>query len=56
MTEQDDKFKKQLTKAVDTLYKLNLDFGSCLDDGLENKVDQVQNLLHKQLTDMKKHE
>lgn len=44
-------FKRRLEDADDALYKLNLEYGNLLNDGLEDKVDQLQNLLRKQLNE-----
>ena len=50
-------FKKSLDATIDALYKLNFWHGQLLNDGLEDKVDQLQNLLTAQLNDiLSKHE
>ena len=41
-------FKRRLEVVEDALYKLNFEYGNILNDGLEDKVDQLQNLLKKQ--------
>jgi len=44
-----NKCNKQINKTLQALFDLNVHFGGLLDDGLEDKVDQLYNLLDKQL-------
>lgn len=50
MTNQ--QFIKKLKETEENLYVLNLRFGNQLNDGLEDRVDQVMNLLEKQRKSM----
>ena len=46
------KFRKRLDEAAEALYILNLEFGHWMDDSLENRVDQLQNLIDLELKKM----
>ena len=44
--------REQLYFTIDVLYILNLNYGNLLNNGLENKIDQLSNLLRKQYNDL----
>jgi len=46
-------FIKQLDNTAQALYILNLEYGNLLNEGLENRVDELMNLLEIQLKDLK---
>ena len=46
-------FIKQLDNTAEALYILNLEYGNLLNEGLENRVDELMNLLEIQLKDLK---
>jgi len=46
-------FIKQLDNTAEALYVLNLEYGNLLNEGLENRVDELMNLLEIQLKDLK---
>ena len=50
---KDEKFYSMLKKSGNLLYRLNLDYGNLLNEGLEDRIDQLINLLDKQVKDLK---
>jgi len=45
--------KRRLELAIDVLWNLNLLHGHQLNDGLEDKIDQLHNLLEIELQELK---